>query len=265
MKNFETIKRAVHEKSKEKIFGNLESEISTEGISAVHKRLDRYFDMLNIKPDYTLENSQEKHDFREKLNNEAGVIISNHPGYIDIPAVMRVINRSDIKIMIREEYVSDLQKMVGSNFFVPASKNTKELLLVLKEVVDHINAGGVFLIFPSGGSDLNNIDFKKGFAYLLEKLSADKMVYSFYVNESDVSRVVGGCPSRHIGLASSVLLSTDNNVNRLLPKEKFRIDEKYTTVDQWRSIGGDGGLEEKSNLFTSYYKQLFNLEPEEKD
>ncbi|PKM91509.1 hypothetical protein CVU82_02855 [Candidatus Falkowbacteria bacterium HGW-Falkowbacteria-1] len=77
MKNFETIKKAIHEKAKDRVFGGLETEIAAEGISAVHKRLDGYFGMLNIKPDYTLENSQDKDNLRSKLNKEAGIIISN--------------------------------------------------------------------------------------------------------------------------------------------------------------------------------------------
>lgn len=243
----------LRDKADEKLFGNIEQDVAERGFEALHEAINKYFAIWNVAPTYKQEGSENFSAMRNKLNSEAGIIISNHPGYMDVPAILNCINREDIKIMVDKEGYDILSKMVGKKYIVPADKS------VLSEVAVHIKNGGIFLIFPTGETG-KRLDFRAGFTKLIENLEPDNMVYSFYVNPQDVMTVESAYHGRTAGVASALYLNPALNVNRLRETKAVRIDESFTTAREWQEAAqGSQRLKEKTAFLTKHYKGIYGI------
>jgi len=81
------------------------------------------FEVFNIDARYE---KDAKDEDRQKLNKEAGLIIANHPGGIDTPAILKTLTRDsiDLKIVISQRgydvYGNVLDKIFLSQFLMVA-------------------------------------------------------------------------------------------------------------------------------------------------
>ena len=243
----------LRDKADKKLFGNIEQEVSKRGFEALHEAINKYFEIWNVAPAYQRERDDGFSEMRNKLNSEAGIIISNHPGYMDVPAILRCIARDDIKIMVDKEGYEILRGLIGEKYIVPADRS------VLSEVEAHIKNGGVFLIFPTGEVG-NNIAFRPGFTKLLESLQPDNMIYSFYINPQDVETIESAYHGRSVGVASALYLNSSVNINRLRETKAVAVDEKYSTAQEWQeAYSGTQKLKEKTALLTKHYKDIYGI------
>ena len=62
-----------------------------------------------------------KDEERQKLNKEAGLIIANHPGGIDTPAILGALTRdpSELKIVVTPRGYKEYGDAFGKNYFIP--------------------------------------------------------------------------------------------------------------------------------------------------
>src|ERR1700690_2129093 len=210
-------------------------KIGEGGIGAIHDLIHSYYRLWNLRPEYQQQTREDFAEIRGRLNTEAGIIISNHPGVVDVPAIMGCLSRQDIKIMVRKgEGYDQLRNLIGEKYIVPADKN------VLDEVRSHIQNGGVFIIFPSGGDGGEDIQFRNGFTELLSQLDSKKMIYSFYIDQNDVDEIGREYSARGIGAASAHYLGQGANINKLRETKVFRVNEQYSTAGEWQSIASGG-------------------------
>lgn len=244
----------LRDKTDEKLFRNTECEIAERGFGALHDWADKYFRLWNIVPNYERQNDADFMELRKKLNTEAGVIISNHPGYVDFPAILKCIAREDIKIMVDKEGYEDLRKLIGDKYIVPAYGPS------FPRMSAHIQNGGIVLLFPTGGDRGNQIDFKPGFTALLDRLKPDNMIYSFCVETRDVETIESAYHGRSAGVASALYFGDQTNVNRLRETKSFSVDERYSTAREWQeAIASAKGPMEKTILATKHYKDIYHI------
>lgn len=265
------------EKKMEKSFENVGDDFYSEILKKFVKQIEasgskniladsieKYLEMFNIDLIYETEkNNPEIGEMRQKLNTEAGIIISNHPGYLDSPAIMHLIKRKDVKILVSDFKM--FSEVLGTENFVMATKNPVELSKQLKIIKEHIKAGGVLLIFPTAGSDSvkNNkeywpIEFKSGFRYLIDKvLDSEDMVYSFNINADDVSEIINkrDIIGRVEAVNSNVI--TDINFNKFKERIPIRIKENYSTALEWKQIIKKSSREEVNQALSRHYLEKF--------
>jgi hypothetical protein len=151
MKNFEsfnpeTVKKIIHEKSKKPLLEGVSAEIKEKGISALKERAERYFEAMNIKPEYISYDGKTLEDLNYRLNTEGGIAISNHPGYVDIPAIINCLNREDIMIMIGEKYYPEMQNLIGDKYIIPASTDSKKLFSIITKICDTLNKKNILIV-----------------------------------------------------------------------------------------------------------------------
>lgn len=249
----ERITIRLRDKADKKLFGNIEKDVSERGIAALHDAINTYFEIWNVAPAYRCETEGGFSDMRNKLNSDAGIVISNHPGYMDVPAILKCIARDDIKIMVDKEGYDILRELIGERYIVPADRS------VLSEVEAHIKNGGIFLIFPTGEVG-NEINFRAGFTKLLENLHPDDMVYSFYVHPDDVQSVERAYGGRQVGVASALYLHPSTNINRLRKTKEIGVEERYSTVREWQEASsGQTTTRGKTALLTKHYKDIYGI------
>lgn len=260
-KSFEDTEDKIYSEVLKKLVRQVEAS-GSENVLA--DSLERYLEMLNIDLIYETEkDNPEIDEMRRRLNTEAGVVISNHPGYLDGPAIMHLIKRKDVKILVSNFKM--FSEALGTENFIMAAKSPAELAKQLKEIKKHIEAGGLLLIFPTAGSDsVDNsrehrpVDFKSGFRYLVDKvLDAEDMVYSFNVNSDDVSRVINeqNLIGRIGAVASNVAVDID--VNKFKEMMPIRIKEDYSTAAEWKQIVEESDREEVNEALSKHYLEKF--------
>ncbi len=222
-----------------------------EGLAGVSQELLK---RIGIAVESVQEKNTEFLLMRNRLNTQGGLIISNHPGYIDVPVVLQAIKRTDIKIMVTEKRHSQFTALYGDHF-VSAAKNATQLKKILSETSDHIRQGGAFLIFPSGEVEARggSANFQGGVRNLIEKLSPETMLYAFHVSPDDIHTMIrqekGHSMARIIRVRSGV---------QGAPRFSIRLDETYTTCEEWQSVAASAkGSSAKNQALTKKYYDLF--------
>lgn len=260
-KSFEDAEDKIYSEVLKKLVRQVEAS-GSENVLA--DSLEKYLEMLNIDLVYESEQDDpEIEEMRRKLNTEAGVVICNHPGYLDGPAIMHLIKRKDVKILVNDFKM--FSEALGTENFIMAAKSPAELAKNLKEIKKHIETGGLLLIFPTAGSDsVDNsrehrpLEFKSGFRYLVDKvLNPEDMVYSFNVNSDDVSRVINEQnPIGRIGaVASNVAVDVD--VNKFRERMPIRVKEDYSTAEEWKRVVAESNREEVNQKLSEHYLEKF--------
>jgi hypothetical protein len=103
---------------------------------------------FNLQPSYKISgyrgNLTSLTNMRERLNNEAGLVISNHPSDIDALLILSLLKRpvSEIKILASELYCPLYRKHFGKALFLPARKSS------ITEMLQHIRNGGLGVHVP---------------------------------------------------------------------------------------------------------------------
>lgn len=194
---------------------------------------------------------------RDNLENEPGVIISNHPSSLDIFVVLSNIRRDDLLIMVQKKRLAFFKQAIGSQKVIAAPSGTQEMDDFLELTQGHITKGGVFLLFPSGGAEIttNEFAFRSGFKLLLPRLKPMDMVYSFYI-EPEAGRKITtdiiGPPK--LGEGDVSLVAPKIHARPAQDKLIVPVDEKYSQAESWQELV----LSDKDNsIVTERYLSLF--------
>lgn len=192
---------------------------------------------------------------RNRLNTQGGLIISNHPGYFDIPVVLQAIKRKDIKAMVTEKRFEQLAALYGDHF-IPARHDARSAKKAIDEICGHIGNGGAFLLFPSGRDEVKYHDrgFQSGFRALIERLNPDAMVYAFHVSPDDIRDMIQRESANPLARLARLQLGTHP-----IPRFTIRLNEAYTTCGDWQeNIEGVIGSRAKNQRLTGRYYELFS-------
>lgn len=221
---------------------------------------DMAFEQAGIKPLYVAERRPEFAEWREKLRTESGVVIANHPGAIDVPAVVKTLDRKDVYFIAAEKNVERMKGIVGEEYLLPAAKDLVQLRAVLRRVEDGLAKGGIVFLFPTGGADFDGgpVEFKSGFAHILKTLRPEQMVYAFNISLEDMKKAIPGVPSG--ARVGSEMIA--GKLGMKPPKDQWpsvRIDERYTTADVWqKSLRQPTGTQTtKNERLANQYVELF--------
>ncbi|MFZ5390718.1 MAG: 1-acyl-sn-glycerol-3-phosphate acyltransferase [Patescibacteria group bacterium] len=214
---------------------------------------------VNVRIDYTKEHDSAFAVMRQKLQTEPGLIIGNHPGYIEIPAILNVLDRSDVKFMVTHHLYEHFTKQFGEKYFVPNSRNLADLKPVLRDVNDYVKDGGAVMIFPSGGGETNiqHPEFKSGFRFFLQQLPKEAMVYSFYTDPDQSRQLVKECLPDFAGLSSDVLTKGALNINRLSQEQVIEVAENYKTAGDWQAVLNNNNGRDKNKVLSEYFLNQF--------
>lgn len=254
----ESLKHAIYGKTAESLTDDLEKG----GFEAVGKKV---LEAANLEPRYLLEEQSEQvfNESRTKLNSEAGLIIANHPGYYDTFAILNALKRSDVKIVVGVKNYETYRPILGENLLIRASADPADGLAMMRSIKDHVENGGVVILYPSGGIDRagkknKSFDFQNGLSVILKRcLKPDDMVYSFYIEDEDIEAVVGEKISRIPGIVSAVAADPALNINRLKERAVVRIDERYSRAEEWQKISGGAEKEDRSEALSRQFRKNF--------
>jgi hypothetical protein len=221
---------------------------------------DMAFEQVGIRPVYIAESRPEFNAWRNKLRTESGVVIANHPGAIDVPAVVKTLDRKDVYFIAAEKNVDRMKGIVGEEYLLPAAKDLGQLRVMLRRVEKALVKGGIVFLFPTGGSDIDGrpVEFKSGFAHILKMLKPEQMVYAFNISLEDMRRAIPGTPSG--ARVGSEMIA--GKLGMKPSKDKWptvRIDERYTTADAWLELVRPipGSQTTKNERLANQYVQLF--------
>ena len=239
----------------------LTRRFENEGVSGAGKY---FLDRLNIEIDYKQKDNPEINNWRDKLNTEPGVVICNHPGYVEIPGILQNIQRSDFKAMVTRKLYDSFAKAFGAKYFVPAYKTLPELKQAMVGIRQHITEGGLFMIFPSGGDreDGKDVTFNHGFRTILQIMKPEDMVYAYQVNTEQSLDLKNKKIKDFVGLASDMLSHEKFNPIKMGEPRVVEMDELYTQAGSWQEVvkqARQGGVKPEIGL-TEHYKNLFSAE-----
>jgi hypothetical protein len=248
----------------------------------------KMLESLNIKPNYKKREDLYFSEMREKLNQEAGILIANHPGGFDIISVLSALNREDIKFLVSEEVSEKWAGIFGKDKVLsapkakayspeqnksvsyrendaiddPVAKNIsavqREYLKIMRTITDHIESGGLFIFFPTGGDDsrkLQEFQFKDLFRVLLKKIDSEKMVYSLNIRSDEMKNKTEQA-FRIAGSFSDALTGGKINWNRLKEPLKIKIDEDYSRSEEWKTLLSGNKHQERIDC-TEHYLEKF--------
>ncbi len=240
-----------------------------KGVKALPESMDQYLKSLNIQPDYIIERNNSFEEQRHALNTEAGLAIANHPaGFIDVPMLLRVLNRPDFKAYVLDKVYNALVESFQTNFGEEGkliitnkllSNSPQQAKTNFKTALEHIKNGGLLIMHPTAGEDRHStehIQFQPGFRLFLKHLEPNNMVYSFCFNPQDIQDELkgpGDVALRFSGLASEQLTEGKININRERKTAVIRVDEKYSTVDEWQGYAQD------DNSLTKHYWDQYKI------
>jgi Acyltransferase len=235
-------------------------DFDSGGWDDIRKTLPDYLVQLGVKPKFTREGSPEFKEMRRRLNTESGLIICNHPSMAETPTILSTLERDDVKIVVGERIYESSKHLPSDTFsrhFISAG-NHREFL---KSILNHIEAGGVVIIYPTGGESNNKkrhngkICFEPGLRFVLKRLKPEQMVYCFNVNSQDADSLAERYPA--IGLASELLLHPTLNMNTIRDPQVVRMSEAYTQVGEWQSILEGSAKEDADQALTDKYQSMF--------
>lgn len=214
---------------------------------------------LNFQPDYIQSSSESFRDLRENLNTRAGILISNHPSALDMCFIFPALQRSDLLLMVQEKRFEFLATALGPEHVVQASSDPKELPGITDRILNHIKTGGLFVIFPSGGEEVqtNELHFRSGFRHLVSKLDPDNMVYSFFIDPAAGKRVTNEVIGPPRGATDRATLIAPNlHVRPLRERLTVKVNETCSNVSEWQEIIANStqhASPEKNNLLAKHF------------
>jgi hypothetical protein len=248
----------------------------------------KMLESLNIKPDYKKKDDPHFSEMREKLNREAGILIANHPGGFDIVSVLSTLNREDIKFVVAEEVFERWAGIFGKEHVLSAPKVKayppeqnklascgendadddpvtadvsavqRAYLGIMREITDHIESGGLFIFFPTGGDDsreLQRFQFKDLFRVLIKKIKPETMVYSLNIRSDEMKNQMEQA-FRIAGSFSDAFTGGKINWNRLKDPLEIELDENYSRAEEWKRLLSGNKHQERVD-FTEHYLEQF--------
>lgn len=223
---------------------------------------EKSFDILHAKPEYLHRNDPDFELDRERLNSEPGLIISNHPGPGDCPAVLNALTRKDLKFLVAEESIKGekLDTFMPADMLLGASKDFGKLRLIVPIMKKHILNGGALFLFPTGlVPNHGQAEFASLFAALVRDIPPESMVYAFSINETDIRKVTKKTTFAARTVSDFILPKALKPIAKLGEPSIVRVDERYTKVNQWLDAFKKSGQSkaEINRVMTSFYHGLF--------
>lgn len=256
-------------KLRQRAIGLSENALVKVALHGAHERFeeagypglaDMAFEQAGVRPVYLAEQRPEFHDWRERLRTESGLVIANHPGAIDIPAVLKALDRKDVYFIAAERNIERMKGIIDEGHMLPAVSDIGQLRAVLRRVGEVLDQGGVVFLFPSGGIERlgKPFEFKGGFGHLLKSLKPEQMVYAFRIDPEDVQNIFPGA-LRGLQVATAMIAGKMGLKKPPSQWPTVRIDERYTTADMWQKslqrVPGSGAT--KNERLTQQYTALF--------
>jgi hypothetical protein len=197
---------------------------------------DHALEAFKVQPEFLGDVSN-----RDKLRSEGGIVFSNHPGSLDIPIILNAMRdeqrkvRDDFLILMGGITYERFVKIFGDKHIVPADRRQSEE--VFNKILQHIEQGGLFIIFPTGTSEEHgDFEFENGLAYLLEKVKPETMVYHFAINAND-----------------------ENSVHQFQKGGIIKVKEGHSQAQEWQKVmEGAKNRFRKSQLLRKYFVDLYN-------
>ncbi len=213
---------------------------------------------LGVRPVYVAENRPEFAEWRERLKTESGLVIANHPGGIDVPAILKTLERKDVYFLAAGKNVQRLADVVGEEHLLETSADPGKVRALFRRIEDILQRGGLVFLFPTGGTDFNGkpIAFKSGFRALIRSLRPEQMVYAFQINTEDFHAAFPIAPSGFV-LGSSALVKRAGLVRQHEPFPTVRINERYTTAQEWKDVLKESSPLEANERLAKRYLELF--------
>lgn len=248
------LKNAAHDAA----FAQFAPEFHRGGFPAMAHAM---FRALHVEPIYLAGRRPEFKRMREALRTESGLVIANHPGVVDIPAVFQGLDRKDVRILASEENANQARRILGSDAFLPVSRDISRLRPVMEEAQNMMHDGGIVFLFPSGGRAMSTgaeASFQSGFRYLLRDLQSDQMVYAFHIYPEDVQQMIPRLSRAKLEaemIARRVGIPFPNSSER----HSIRIDEEYTRAGWWQDRLRGVEAQRANQLATDAYNGLFGV------
>lgn len=239
-----------------------ESEIKAGAFSAISERV---LETARISPHFTLEEADSTlfAESRERLRTEPGLLISNHPGHFDSYIALSQIARNDIKIVVSEDNYKDVVGHFGDVPLIKATSDRAEGRHFFASIEEHVQSGGLVLFYPTGGGDnIENkdasVEFQRGFSSVLKYcLRPTDMVYSFYIEPSDIHAAVEGVPSRFSTTASAIVVPQLEAVSKLSTPVTITAHERYASASEWQSVMAKAGRQSREEHLSHYFLSQF--------
>lgn len=255
MSHLESVKHRFQNAVHDAAFGQFAPEFHRGGFPGMARAM---FEALHVEPIYLAEQRPGFQRMREALRTESGLVIANHPGVVDIPAVFLGLDRQDVRILASEENAYQARRMLGSEAFLPVSRDISKLRPVMEEAQSLMRSGGAVFLFPSGGHDEqgHELPFQSGFRYLLRGLQPEQMVYSFHIYPEDVRQMIPRI-SRAKLEAEMIARRVGMSPPRLSEQHVIRIDEEYTQAGWWQAQLRGVEPQQANQVATEVYRRLF--------
>ncbi|OGG51501.1 hypothetical protein A3C18_01665 [Candidatus Kaiserbacteria bacterium RIFCSPHIGHO2_02_FULL_54_11b] len=215
---------------------------------------DLFLDKLNVTGRYMAASRPDFRKNRERLQHQPGIVISNHPGYIDPLLLLSQIERRDILIMLHNNIYKSAKDQLGgvaNKYFI---SNLRESL---PQAQEHIADGGLFIFFPTG---LQGPIFKNGFREIVDTIASDTMVYSFHLDKDDVDKTEKEKLSLGAGLAYTFLPTQIPSMRQMGEKFIIDVDERVSSADEWKRVIADNGDAKRRNVSAAlqmHYEKQF--------
>ncbi len=265
--NLHELAKPLRDKVRPIITAEVETAIQEHGVEGVYQAAHRYLEKVNVRPVFTKETEPQFNEWRERLQQDKGVLISNHPSSLDAFLLMEALKRTDIKIVVNKTLYEQTQDMALNDLFIPATHADDPLSMrkqMMVSIKAHLDAGGLLVIFPTGGRELeqHKIEFEPGLGHILGMLDDNDMVYSFHIDTESLKPV-----SNILKVNSSVLadfyLPEELNPANMRDTHDIYVDEQCQNASQWKHILAQHPKQEASEALTSYYLNLFDIPPTE--
>ncbi len=221
---------------------------------------DKLFEDAGIRPKYLAEQRPEFNEWRERLKTESGLVIANHPGGVDIPAILKTLDRKDVYFISADKNIERVKGLIDQDHLLLAAKNVGQLRGMLRRAEEVLNTGALVFLFPTGGIERigGPFEFKGGFSYLLKMLKPEQMVYAFHIVPEDVETIFPGT-LRGVQMGAAMMAG---KVKLHGPRNTWptvRIDERYTTADVWQQSLSQvpGSQATKNERLAKQYLDLF--------
>lgn len=245
----------------------MKRRVEAKGPRGLAEYAGEYLERLSVVPEFV---SKERPDFaemRKSLNTKGGVMISNHPSILDAQLLLQALEREDYKLVVTPELYERAKGTVLENIFIPAARESlSEMKKMVKTIQEHIAAGGLVWIFPTGGaprgSDEEPRHFASGFNLILNELAPEDMVYLFHIDHASV-RPVAGYLRINVPFLSGEFLPRFMNVAKMHGPHTVQIDERCMTAAQWKDVAQKTGKRDRNRALTGFYLQQFGISGDE--
>jgi 1-acyl-sn-glycerol-3-phosphate acyltransferase len=239
--------------------------LKTEGPGVWSELSTSLLNTLNIKPDYVKADTSSFLETRKHLDTEPGILIANHPSAIDLFLVLSQMKRKDLLVMLQRKRFPFFETVLGKDNIVCAPKGKEEMDNIIKRVKQHIDSGGLFIIFPSGGAEIatGELGFKSGFRLLLSEVDPGAMIYSFYIDPEMGDKIQKDLIGPPVNADDKpLLLAPELHIRPSSEPLIVKIDESYSTAAEWQEVAAKSQMftkQEQNDALLKIFSDKFNL------